>query len=115
MNINDSLQSKLKAGYITAVSRLLFALIRFAYNAWRLEVSEDNNNLRTAAFALMDYEQIANGVIQHRFDLVVCNLAYLANNRSPNWLATIPTLLTDGSTFALQTLHPKTAGGDLAY
>ncbi|MBL4621214.1 MAG: hypothetical protein JKY89_02340, partial [Immundisolibacteraceae bacterium] len=53
MNTTQALETKLRAYYITAVSGVLFALIGFSYNAWRLEVSEDNNNIRTAAFAVL--------------------------------------------------------------
>ena len=58
MNIDN----KLKIYYVTAVLSLLFAIIGFSYNAWRLEVTEDNNNIRMASFeilrALADIEQI---------------------------------------------------------
>ena len=54
MNTTAALETKLRAYYITAVSGVLFALIGFSYNAWRLEVSEDNSNVRTAAFAVLN-------------------------------------------------------------
>lgn len=49
--MNES--NKLKAYYFTAVLSLLFAVIGFSYNAWRLEVSESNSNIRTAAFEVL--------------------------------------------------------------
>lgn len=63
-NQSDSLTMKSKSSlyYFTAILSLLFAVIGFSYNAWRLEVSEDNNNIRTASFevlkALADLEHI---------------------------------------------------------
>ena len=39
--------------YITAVLSLVFAVIGFSYNAWRLEVTEDNSNVRTASFEVL--------------------------------------------------------------
>jgi len=44
---------KLKLFYITSVFSLLFAVLGFSYNAWRMEITEDNNNIRTAAFEVL--------------------------------------------------------------
>ena len=45
--------SRIKTYYLTAILSLIFAVVGFSYNAWRLEVSEDNNNIRTAAFEVL--------------------------------------------------------------
>ena len=45
--------SQLKGYYFTAVLSLLFAVIGFSYNAWRMEVSESNSNVRTASFEVL--------------------------------------------------------------
>ncbi|MGB0496259.1 MAG: hypothetical protein ACPGJI_07875 [Kangiellaceae bacterium] len=56
------LKTKLKNYYFTAIFSVIFAVIGFGYNAWRMEVTEDNNNIRTAAFevliVLAEFEQI---------------------------------------------------------
>jgi hypothetical protein len=39
--------------YFTAILGLVFAIIGFSYNAWRLESSEQNNNIRLAAFTVI--------------------------------------------------------------
>lgn len=44
---------KLKLFYITSIFSLIFAVLGFSYNAWRMELSEDNNNIRTAAFEVL--------------------------------------------------------------
>lgn len=46
-------ENKLTIYYITAVFSLIFALVGFSYNAWRLESTEDNNNIRTASFEVL--------------------------------------------------------------
>lgn len=46
-------EAKLKYYYIIAVLSLIFAVVGFGYNAWRLEVSEDNNTIRTASFEVL--------------------------------------------------------------
>ena len=50
-----NLKEKLKVYYIMSVFSVLFALLGFSYNAWRMEVSEENNNVRTAAFEVLSH------------------------------------------------------------
>ena len=38
---------------IVAIISLCFALSGFSYNAWRMEQSEENNNIRTASFQVL--------------------------------------------------------------
>jgi len=38
---------------IAVISSLLFALLGFSYNVWRMEVTEENANTRTACFELL--------------------------------------------------------------
>jgi len=45
-----SLKARFRIYYITAMFSLLFSVAGFSYNAWRMEVSEANNNISTAAF-----------------------------------------------------------------
>ncbi len=47
------LQHKLRLFYITSVFGVVFAVLGFSYNAWRLELTEDNSNIRTAAFEML--------------------------------------------------------------
>ena len=51
--IDARLENKFKAYYVTAIFSLVFAIVGFSYNAWRMEISEDNNNIRTAAFEVL--------------------------------------------------------------
>lgn len=46
-------KAKLKSYYLTAVFSMVFAILGFSYNTWRLEVSEDNNTIRTASFEVL--------------------------------------------------------------
>lgn len=45
--------AKLRSYYLTAVISLVFAVVGFSYNAWRMEITEDNSNTRTAAFEVL--------------------------------------------------------------
>ncbi len=47
------LQQKLRLFYITSIFGVVFAVLGFSYNAWRLELTEDNSNVRTAAFEVL--------------------------------------------------------------
>jgi len=53
MILSTDTERKFRNYYATAIISLLFALIGFSYNAWRMEASEDNNNIRTAAFEVL--------------------------------------------------------------
>lgn len=47
------LKNKLKLFYITSIFSMLFAVLGFSYNAWRMELTEDNSNIRTASFEVL--------------------------------------------------------------
>ncbi|MCW8935691.1 MAG: hypothetical protein OQK98_13275 [Gammaproteobacteria bacterium] len=47
------LKQKLKLFYITSIFSMVVAVVGFSYNAWRMELSEDNNNIRTASFEVL--------------------------------------------------------------
>lgn len=47
------LSEKVRLYQLSLIASMLFAFVGFAYNAWRLEVSEQNNNIRTACFEML--------------------------------------------------------------
>ncbi|WP_046004615.1 hypothetical protein [Pseudoalteromonas rubra] len=47
------LSEKIRLYQLSLIASMLFAFAGFAYNAWRLEVSEQNNNIRTACFEML--------------------------------------------------------------
>ena len=61
MNIPEQFQ-KLSIYYATAILSLVIAVAGFSYNTWRMEVTEDNSNIRTASFEvfahLAELEQV---------------------------------------------------------
>lgn len=46
-------EKQLKTYFIVAIFSMLFALVGFGYNAWRLESTEDNSNIRAASFQVL--------------------------------------------------------------
>ena len=44
---------KLHLYQVTVIFSVIFALVGFSYNVWRMEVSEENNNIRTACFEML--------------------------------------------------------------
>ncbi|WP_076408241.1 hypothetical protein [Shewanella sp. UCD-KL12] len=48
---------------ITAIFSMLFALIGFSYNVWRMEVSEYNSTMRSASFELLLQLSELEGII----------------------------------------------------
>jgi len=58
----SDLQRKVKINFITSVFSIVFALVGFSYNVWRVQESEHNNTIRLASFKVLNelakYEQI---------------------------------------------------------
>lgn len=50
---DEHLLKRMKVYQATALFSVLFALMGFSYNVWRLEVTEHNSNVRSAAFELL--------------------------------------------------------------
>jgi len=46
-------QAKHKYYQITLIFSILFSLLGFSYNVWRMEISEQNNTIRTASFEML--------------------------------------------------------------
>ncbi len=51
--MDRELVRKMRLYQLTVVFSVLFALVGFSYNVWRLEVSEQNNTIRMASFELL--------------------------------------------------------------
>ena len=45
--------SKLHLYQLTVIFSVIFALLGFTYNVWRMEVTEENSNIRTASFEVL--------------------------------------------------------------
>ncbi len=50
--LDKEIQSRLKTYQLTALFSILFALVGFSYNVWRMEASEYNSTTRIACFEL---------------------------------------------------------------
>ncbi|MCL1051059.1 hypothetical protein L2755_15685 [Shewanella abyssi] len=53
MKISISGKETISIFQLTAVFSMLFALVGFSYNVWRMEITEYNNNVRSASFELL--------------------------------------------------------------
>ncbi len=51
--MNEQFNLKFKLYQLTVIFSMLFALIGFSYNVWRMEISEQNNTIRTASFEML--------------------------------------------------------------
>ena len=51
--MDTQILNKLRLYQLMVIFSVLFALIGFSYNVWRMEVSEQNNNNRTACFEML--------------------------------------------------------------
>lgn len=50
---DQALHKRMKVYQATALFSVLFALLGFSYNVWRMEVTEHNSNVRSAAFEML--------------------------------------------------------------
>ncbi|GIU23422.1 hypothetical protein [Shewanella sp. MBTL60-007] len=53
MKIDISGKQTISVFQLTAVFSMLFALVGFSYNVWRMEITEYNSNMRSASFELL--------------------------------------------------------------
>ncbi len=51
--MSTELRRKLLLYQVTTIFGIAFAFVGFSYNVWRMEVSEENNNIRTACFEII--------------------------------------------------------------
>lgn len=67
------------------------------------------------SFRLASYEEIANGVLEGAFDVVVCNFSLLGKESVEDLFEAVAPLLRPQGAFIVQTLHPLVSCGDLPY
>ncbi|MEW6997423.1 hypothetical protein AADZ86_06950 [Colwelliaceae bacterium BS250] len=51
--MENQIYNKINLYQKTVIFSVLFTLVGFSYNVWRMEVSENNNNIRTASFEVL--------------------------------------------------------------
>ncbi len=51
--MDTDIQKKFLIYQIAVIFSVLFALMGFSYNVWRMEVTEENSNIRTACFEIL--------------------------------------------------------------
>ncbi|WP_076538968.1 hypothetical protein [Shewanella sp. UCD-KL21] len=67
--MNGIIGSKLKLYQLTVIFSLLFSLLGFSYNVWRMEITEHNSNVRTACFEmLLELAQLEQLVYAAHYD-----------------------------------------------
>lgn len=63
------LPERFKIYQATAIFSMLFALLGFSYNVWRMEVTEHNSNVRTASFEiLLELSQLEQMIYSLHYD-----------------------------------------------
>lgn len=66
-------------------------------------------------FKVVPYAEITAGMLNKRFDVVVCNFSLLGHESVTRLIEQIPGLLSSGGDFIIQTLHPLMNCGDRSY
>lgn len=66
-------------------------------------------------FKLISYDDLTQGAIKEKFDIIVCNFSLLGKESVDAVFKYISRILDDGGFFIVQTMHPVTACGDFKY
>lgn len=66
-------------------------------------------------FKVISYEDLIEGAIKEKFDIIVCNFSLLGNESVNAIFKYISCMLNNGGFFIVQTIHPVTACGDFKY
>jgi 2-polyprenyl-3-methyl-5-hydroxy-6-metoxy-1,4-benzoquinol methylase len=66
-------------------------------------------------FDVVSHEAIADGAIEERFDICICNFSLLGDTSVTRLFAAIPSLLESGGAFIVQTIHPLMGCGEQPY
>lgn len=65
-------------------------------------------------FRVVDYDALAAGALDERFDVVACNFSLFGDASVACLLGAVPGLLAPGGALIIQTLHPRASSGDEA-
>ena len=66
-------------------------------------------------FETLSYEQVSDQRIHETFDLVVCNFSLLGDQSVSDLFKRVPSLLNEGGSLVVQTLHPNAVSGGEGY
>ena len=66
-------------------------------------------------FKVTSYDELIEGAIKEKFDIIVCNFSLLGKESVNNIFKYISCLLNNGGFFIVQTIHPVTACSDSKY
>lgn len=71
--------------------------------------------LGAGRFHVVDYENMSTATIGETYDIAVCNFSLLGRESVEHVFRITPSLLNDGGSLILQTLHPMSSCGELPY
>ncbi len=63
-------------------------------------------------FKTITYEGLSSDVIEEKFDVIVCNFSLLGNESVNHLFKQAPSLLNEGGSLLVQTIHPLTESGE---
>lgn len=66
-------------------------------------------------FRSLAFEALSGDVLQERFDVIVCNFSLLGNESVTRFFQQAPSLLNEGGSLIVQTIHPVAGCGDGEY
>ena len=79
------------------------------------ELIEYANKQGNGRFKILSYQELSSEVIKEKFDLIVCNFSLLGYESVNHVFKQAPSLLNNGGSMIIQTIHPVTECGDEDY
>ena len=79
------------------------------------ELIEYANKQGNGRFKTLSYQELSSEVIKEKFDLIVCNFSLLGYESVNHVFKQAPSLLNNGGSMIIQTIHPVTECGDEDY
>lgn len=71
--------------------------------------------LGAGSYKALEYEKMSTTTIDETYDIAVCNFSLLGKESVEHIFNIVPSLLNNGGSFVIQTLHPNVSCGDLPY
>ncbi len=66
-------------------------------------------------FHVLEYEQFSDRTIPQQYDIAVCNFSLMGNESVEHLFKVLPSILSEGGTFIIQTLNPHSGCGEDPY
>jgi hypothetical protein len=79
------------------------------------ELINKAKKLGGGSYKTLKYEKITSRTVDEKYDIAICNFSLLGKESVEHIFNVVPSILSNGGAFIIQTLHPNISCGDLPY